>query len=123
MLIDHLNEVVDHQLAMLIAYRPTMYQALCFTGESKGLAVLLNYNSFFSLTTVLLSHFLLNLRNAASPTQSTISTSLPDLTFVRPHDLGGTLIFNHDEDDDLVIDGSDDEDSGQYTDVQEEGSG
>ena len=33
--------------------------------------------------------------------------------FVKPNDLGGTLVFNHNEDDDIGIDGDDDGDSGQ----------
>ncbi|KAH9934388.1 uncharacterized protein B0H18DRAFT_1188531 [Fomitopsis serialis] len=51
-----------------------------------------------SFTTVILSHFFLNLRNAANPSQGVTTASMSDLHFTGPNSLGGQVISNVDED-------------------------
>ncbi|EPS99503.1 hypothetical protein FOMPIDRAFT_110428 [Fomitopsis schrenkii] len=47
-----------------------------------------------SFATVILTHFLLNLKSISNPSPSlTTAISLPDLQFVGPYDLGGSLIL------------------------------
>lgn len=70
------------------------------------LEVVSNYSDTFvvfaafpnSFTAVILTHFFINLRSAADPSQWSSTASMSDLQFSAPNDLGGQVIFNEDED-------------------------
>ncbi|KAH9832056.1 uncharacterized protein C8Q71DRAFT_779602 [Rhodofomes roseus] len=55
-----------------------------------------------SLTAVILSHLLLNLRNAANPAEGTTSAFMSELNFSGPHSLGGSIVFQEDDNEEMV---------------------
>ncbi|KAH9832060.1 uncharacterized protein C8Q71DRAFT_779658 [Rhodofomes roseus] len=55
-----------------------------------------------SLTAVIMSRFLLNLRSAANPAEGTTSASMSELHFSGPHSLGGSIVFHEDDNEEMV---------------------
>ncbi|KAH9832046.1 uncharacterized protein C8Q71DRAFT_279368 [Rhodofomes roseus] len=56
-----------------------------------------------SLTAVILSRFLLNLRSAANPVEGTNSASMSELNFSGPHSLGGSIVLHKEHDDEEMV--------------------